>query len=125
MQDLKGKTTDIPEYLDFGFYDHVSYMENSGIRMPDIRRWLVVSQRISRLMSYWILTQKRTGISRTTFKRLASICKEADEFKASVSDFDTEISRCFKEEKYLTYDGSKPIPKAWSDYLEYDPDFQK
>ena len=45
--------------------------------------------------------------------------------KDSVSEFNTEISRRFKDEEDLTYDGSKPNPEDWSEYLEYDPDFQE
>ena len=30
-----------------------------------------------------------------------------------------------KEEEYLTYDGSKPNPEYWYEYLEYNPDFQE
>ena len=76
-------------------------------------------------MYYWILTQKVTVISRTTVNRLTSLEKWIEKFKASVSDFDTEISLRFKEEEYLTYDGSKPNPEDWFEYLEYYPDFQE
>ena len=56
MQDVTGETPDISEYLDFGFYDHVSYKENAGLGMTAIGRWLGVSHRVGRLMYYWILT---------------------------------------------------------------------
>ena len=44
---------------------------------------------------------------------------------SSVSDFDTDISFCFKEEEDLTYDGSKKNTEDWFEYLKYDPDFQE
>ena len=44
------------------------------------------------------------NIPRTKVEQLTSIEKETDEFKASVSEFDTDIHRCFKEEEDLTYD---------------------
>jgi hypothetical protein len=31
----------------------------------------------------------------------------------------------FKEEEDLTYDVAKPNPEDWSEYLQYDPDFQQ
>ena len=96
MQDVTGKTTNISDYLDFGFYDHVSYKYNSGLGITAIGRWLIVSHRVGRFISYWILTHKGTLISRTTVQRLTSIKKDTDKIKASVSEFDTEISRCFK-----------------------------
>ena len=64
-------------------------------------------------------------ISRTAVQCLSSIEKEIDKINASVSEFDIEISCRFKEEEYLTYDGSKPNPEDWSEYLKYDPDFQE
>jgi hypothetical protein len=76
-------------------------------------------------MSYWILTIKGTVISRTTVQRVTALEKETDEVKAAVVEFDSEISRRFKEEEYLTYDGAKPNPEHWSEYLQYNPDFQE
>ena len=56
MKDVTGETPNISEYLYFGFYDHVSYKENSGIAMMAIGRWLGVYHKVLGLMSYWILT---------------------------------------------------------------------
>ena len=70
------ETPGISEYLDFGFYKHVYYKENSGLGMTSIIRWLGVSHRVFGLMSNWILTQNGTVISRTTDKRLISIEKD-------------------------------------------------
>jgi hypothetical protein len=50
---------------------------------------------------------------------------ETDEVKAAVVEFDREISCRFKEEEDLTYDGAKPNPEDWSEYLQYDPNFQE
>ena len=52
LQDVTGKTTNISEYLDFGFYDHISYKDNYGLGITAIGRWIVVSHRVGRLMSY-------------------------------------------------------------------------
>ena len=64
-------------------------------------------------------------ISRKTVQRLTSLEKETYEVKASVSEFETETSHRFKEKEDLTYDGSEKNPEDWSNYLKYDPDFQK
>ena len=53
---------DISDYLDFGFYDHVSYRDIDGLGMTAIGRWLGLSHRVGRVMSYWIRTQKVTLI---------------------------------------------------------------
>jgi hypothetical protein len=76
-------------------------------------------------MSHWTLTQGGAVISRTTVQRVTNLEKETDEIKASIQEYDTEISRQFKEEEDLTYDGAKPNPEDWSEYLENDPDFQE
>ena len=70
VQDVMGKTPDISECLDFGFYDHVSYKDNSGLGMTAIRRWLGVSHRVVGLVSYCIITQKGTVISTTTVQHI-------------------------------------------------------
>jgi hypothetical protein len=126
LQDVTGETPDISEYLDFGFYDHVSYKENAGLGTAAIGRWLGVSHRVGGLMSYWVLTQTGTVISRTTVQRITNLDKETDEVKQSVNEFDVEVSRRFKEEeKDFTYDGAKPNPEDWSEYLENDAEFQE
>ena len=55
-----------------------------------------------------------------TVQRQTSLYKEIEEVKASVSEFYTEISSRFREEEDLPYDGSKPNPEDWSEYLKYD-----
>ncbi len=82
MQEVTGETVDISEYLDFSFYDHVWYKENAGLGVTLIGRWLGVSHRVGGLMSYWILTQKGTVISRTTVQRVTNLEKQTDEFKS-------------------------------------------
>ena len=62
LQDVTGEKPDISESLYFGFYDHVSYKDNSGFGMTDIGRWIGVSQIIGGLVYYWILTHKGTVI---------------------------------------------------------------
>ena len=101
---MTDKTPDITEYFDFGFYEHISYKDNSGLGIKAIGRWLGVSHRVGGIMSYCIMTQKGTVISRTKVQCLTSIEKETDTFKASVIEFDTEISRHFKEEEDIMYD---------------------
>ena len=120
---MTGETTDISEYLDFGFYDHVSYKENDGIGMTAIGKWIGVSHRVDGLMSYYNMTQKVMAISITKVQQITSIEKETEKVKAGVSEFDTDVNLRFKEEEELNYDGSKPNPEDWSEYLKYDPYF--
>ena len=123
LQDVIGETPNISEYLEFGFYDHLSYKENYGLEMTDIVRWLRVSQKVGKLMSYWILNQKGMVISRMTVQRITIPENDTEKIKESVNQFETFISCFFKEEEYLTYDGSKLNPEEWSKYLKYELEF--
>jgi hypothetical protein len=58
-------------------------------------------------------------------QRVTALEKETDEGKAAAVEFDSKISPRFKEEEDLTYDGAKPNPEDWPEYLQYDPDFQE
>jgi hypothetical protein len=125
LQEVTGETIDISEYLDFGFYDHVWYKENAGLGETSIGRWLGVSHRVGGLMSYWILTRKGTVISRTTVQRITNLEKETDVFKSALDEFDTCIKTHFKEDIDLGFEGSKPNPEDWSEFMEFDADFQE
>jgi hypothetical protein len=105
------------EYLDFGFYNHVSFKENAGLGVTLIGRWLGVSHRVGGLILYWNLTMQRTIISCTNVQRATNLEKETDKVKAAVSEFDSEMSCCFKEEEGLTYDGAKQKPENCSEHL--------
>ena len=50
------KTLDISEYIDFGFYDWVTYRYNAVLEKLSIGRWIGVSYKVRQLMLYWILT---------------------------------------------------------------------
>jgi hypothetical protein len=76
LEEVTGETVGICEYLDFGFYDHVSFKENAGLGVTSIGRWLGVSHRVGGLVSYWILTIKGTVISCTTVQRVTALEKK-------------------------------------------------
>ncbi len=126
LEQVTGETIDISEYLDFGFYDHVSFWDNAGLGEIQLGRWLGVSHRVGSLMSYWILTKQGTVISRTTVQRITNLEKETTEMKEATAELDRVISGRLKEEfgEGLGYEGAKPNPADWSEYLDHDPDFQ-
>ena len=41
---ITGEKPYVSEYLDFGFYDWVTYHKNAGLGLPEIGRWLGVSR---------------------------------------------------------------------------------
>ena len=60
--------------------------------------------------------KNRTVQSRTTVQNITNLEKQTDEMKSAIDEFDTEISRRFKEENDLGYDGSKPNVEDWSEF---------
>ena len=82
IESVTGKTVDILGYLDFGFYDQVWYHENAGLGERLYGRWLGVYHRIERLMSYYILTQTGSVISRTTVQRVTNLEVQIYDHKA-------------------------------------------
>ena len=49
LEYIIGETPDISDYLDFTFYDWVSYRANEGLGELYIGRWLCVSPKLERL----------------------------------------------------------------------------
>jgi hypothetical protein len=77
------------------------------------------------MSSYWVFTIRGTVISSTTVQRVTNLEKETDKVKPAIGEFDSNISRRFRELEDLAYDGVKPNPEDWSEYLQYDLDFQE
>ena len=57
LEQMTGETTDISEYLDFGFYDCVWYRDNAGVGNNKFGHWLGVLHRVGSRMSFWTLTK--------------------------------------------------------------------
>ena len=124
ITDVTGETTDISEYLDFGFYDPVWYKDNAGLSPQQPGRWLGVSSRTGRLMCYHILTQKGTVISHSTVQRVTNLEQQTARVIDIYNKFDTAISTKLKLPT-RGYHGDKPNPKDWADLLEEDEDFRE
>ena len=62
---ISGDTPDISKYLDFSFYNWVSYRTNAGLGKVSVGRWIGVSHKIGQLMSYSVLPVSGKPISTT------------------------------------------------------------
>ena len=80
--------------------------------MTAIGRCLAVSCRVVIIMLYWIMTHKYIVLSRTIVQFITSLEKDTDKITEISNEFDTDMSRCFKEEEDLTYEKSKPNPEG-------------
>ena len=103
LEYVTGETPDISEYLDFSFYDYVTFRSNAGLGEISIGRWLGVSHKVGQLMSYWILPASAKVISCTTVQRLTNAEKASDAFKSRIQEYEISIkSRMQSEDSDLT-----------------------
>ena len=63
---VTGETSDISEYLDFGFYDKILFKDSAGVSPFEPGRWLGVYHCTGILMYFHLLTQRSTVISCST-----------------------------------------------------------
>lgn len=92
---ITGETPNISEYLDFDFYDWIYYRSNAGLGEVEIARWLGVSHRVGRLMSYWILPESGIPISATTVQRITNDERSSEETKKRMHEYDERLKRVF------------------------------
>ena len=97
---LLGDTPDISEYLDFCFYDWVSYRPNPGVGESVIGRWIGVSHKIGQLMSYWILTIAGHVVSCTDVQRLTKMEQETSVVNENMLIFNDRINKAFDIKVY-------------------------
>ena len=88
---ITGDTPDISEYMDFGLYDWVVYRSNAGMGLPEIGRWLGVSHRVGKLMSYWIFPSSGIPISATSVQRITNLERQTMEYKKKMSEYDDMV----------------------------------
>ena len=75
-------------------------------------------------MSYYILTQTESVISRTTVQIVTKLEVQIDDHKALLAEYYSEICRRFKEDGFQV-EGDKPNPEDWAEFMESDEDFQE
>ena len=49
------------------------YQQNAGLDKPEIGRWLGVSYKVGKLMSYWVLPEYEIVMSCTTVQRVTHL----------------------------------------------------
>ena len=88
MEALIGDTTDISEWIEFEFYDLVVYWDDrQNETKQSIGRWLGPSHNIGSALCYYILTEKATGLSRTSVQHITAEEFETAEMKNRVAKF--------------------------------------
>ena len=95
MEVITGETPDISEYMDFDFYDWVLYRSNAGLGEVEVARWLGVSHRVGRLMSYWLLPISGIPISATTVQRMTNDEKATEEMQRRMAQYEEHLQSTF------------------------------
>lgn len=124
MEIITGETPDISEYLNFEFYNWVTFRSNAGLGEVELGGWLGVSHRVGRLMSYWILPKSGIPISASTVQRLTNDGRSSDETKRRMDEFEDKVKTVFDVQaaeitnRLHDVETSKVI-----DHEDEDPDF--
>ena len=63
------------------------YQQNAGLEKPEIGRWLGVSHKVGKLMSYWLLPESGIAMSCTTAQIVTHLEKQTEEYKKEMNDF--------------------------------------
>jgi hypothetical protein len=124
LEIITGETPDISEYLDFEFYDWVTFRSNAGLGEVRLGRWLGVSHRVGRLMSYWILPDSGIPISASTVQRLTNDERSTDEVQERMSVFEDKVKAVFETQAAdLTNSLHDVAGNKIIDHEDEDPDF--
>ena len=123
IEKLTGETPDISQYLDFGFYDWVTYKHDAGLGEVKIGRFLGMSHEVGSLMSYWVLPVSGIPESRTSVQRLTILEKGTEANIARMQDFQEKINVRFKEDSEIIPQ-SHPSIDDWSEFKD-DQDFME
>ena len=91
LEIITGETPDIRGYIEFGFYNWVTYHANAGLGKLSLGKWIGVSHKIGQLMSYWVLTIKGRVISCTTVQQLTELEQRTPEWKDRMKTYEKEI----------------------------------
>ena len=125
LTELTRETSDISEYLDFGFYEQIWFKDNAGVSPFEPGSWLVFSHFTRHLMCYHVLTQRVTVISRSTVRRVTNIEKTTAEVKYTFQKFDEAMQKKIKICSEDGYIEDKLNPDHWADLIENDSNFRE
>ena len=115
-------TSNILEYIYFGFYDQVLFKNNPGTSPFDPGRWLGVSHILDRIMCYHVLTQQGTVIYRSKVQRDMNLELATSSMTDIYRSFDAKIHETIKLAN-RDYMSDKTSTEDWSDMMDEDEEF--
>ena len=97
-EEMLGETPDISEYVDFEFYDWVTYWDVPGEEdNPKLGRWLGVSNRVGSRMCYWVLPITGEPISRSAVQNVPREERQQQEMKDRMNAYTEAIDRIMND----------------------------
>ena len=110
LTEVTGDTSEIFEYLDFGFYEQIWFKENTGVSPFEPFFGWKFQICTGRLMCYHLLTQSVTVILRSTIQTVTNIKKTTAEVKDTYQKFDKAMQKKMKICSEDGYIRDKPNP---------------
>jgi hypothetical protein len=105
MEEIKGQTIDISEWLDFLFYDLVWYWNEEKTDMTEDQRllghWLGIAHRIGSDMTYWILTESGQVIARSTVQHVTITDLQKPTIQTKVKEFEEAVKVQLSENNFM------------------------
>ena len=109
IENVTGETPDITDWLDFGFYDLVWWIDpGDNASNPKLGRWLGVSHRVYPHMAFWVLTSKGQVLSRTSVQVVTEAELKTSAMIEAVTEFNLKVNAKLDD----------------TDYIIMNPDFQ-
>jgi hypothetical protein len=105
MEEIKGQTIDISEWLDFSFYDLEWFWNEQKTDMTEDQRllghWLGIAHRIGSNMTYSILTQSGRVIARLTVQHVKTTDLQQPTIQTKIEEFEEVIKATLSEDKFV------------------------
>ena len=105
-EEVTGQTLDISEWLDFGFYDLVWWLNQ--LTKPDfmdntkqLAKWLGVSHCVGSDLSYWLITESGKIISKTSVEHVMWDNYLQAEIKAEIDWFNEQIDESLDDANFV------------------------
>ena len=107
-EEITGNTSDISEYLNFGFYNHIWYW-NVNEKSARVGHWLDVATIRGKYMCYWILPHSGVPVVCSTFQHVIKDEAHNPKYQELFHSCDKQIEKMMNvKDKAVDLTGLKP-----------------
>ena len=104
MKILTGDTIEIPELIEFEFYDLYWYWDNKTDNIKGkIGRWFGVSHRVGNALCYWVLTEKGNIVVRTTVQHVTWDKAKNPEIQQIMGKYHMTLESAIGADEFMSY----------------------